>query len=526
MMRPGLWFANFMITIFPVIATAETMQLAGTWYSGGNTYEIYQNGSQVKAVFTAVGKEAKTLGFASGDVSFIGTVSDEKHLAVKMYFHFPVEFKSACPDKFTDVQPIRLLYAVLPEKDKVITYVLSGEYVHKTIYPDCTEKVTGRRHFELRQDLAIITGVTAYGKAIEEVASNETPTRVVLELEVRSAPVGQAIKLNIALAGLRHSKVIADRSYNIGLRSSTGTVTPKSVTIEKGMASATASLESRTPGDAIVTASPNNGAKPTQGTATFCDTGSTEIFIVTPPKGRGPADGTTPITVAVKFADKNGTAVKLEHPRVVSLSSDGVGKWIAKPPTSSSFTVPANECVGEADLTSEDPGTMGLTVSVPGLPDVPKSEFTFFPLLGWSFLALAAIGGICGAFVRLYQVRLSRRSLISQLSQIGIGVISGLVVSLACYYGLAGLAGSASNASGMGFLLGVIGGYLGTAALDIVAGIVLPTRPQKKGNESVGKAPRNSESAGPNEPGQTYPISQSSSDERAPTGDGSDRPSP
>jgi hypothetical protein len=61
-----------------------------------------------------------------------------------------------------------------------------------------------------------------------------------------------------------------------------------------------------------------------------------------------------------------------------------------------------------------------------------------------------------------------------QLAQLGIGTITGLVLAFTSYYGVLGNSVSSKVAAApeMGFVVAVIGGYMGTSALDLIARIM------------------------------------------------------
>ena len=58
------------------IAAGRPSPVQGVWRSGDTTLRINVTGSEVRGLFAAVSQEARTLGFKSGDVSFVATVME------------------------------------------------------------------------------------------------------------------------------------------------------------------------------------------------------------------------------------------------------------------------------------------------------------------------------------------------------------------------------------------------------------------------------------------------------------------
>jgi hypothetical protein len=141
--------------------------------------------------------------------------------------------------------------------------------------------------------------------------------------------------------------------------------------------------------------------------------------------------------------------------------------------------IPANQCVKKYNISSSVPGVATVTASMGGL-SLPAEKFVFALPLSIPLALLVMAGGVAGAFVRASLIwKSSRRwAWLRWAVFLSSNALIGLCVFLAYLFGAAGILGEhipmLAGGLGLGFLLGMVGGYLGQLAMDRVAEQVVP----------------------------------------------------
>jgi hypothetical protein len=457
------WFAK---APPPPEANANQPDLSGTWLMGSKTeMDVTQTGNRIVAKFHTVGTEGRTgYGFAPGDVSFTGTI-DGHRVRGKFRSHFPIKFKTRCPEQWDQSHDIVLSLS----QDQ---QTMRGTYQELIISADCSLK-PWKSTSVLFQRPPSTEGEIVDDNVVppeRPPASDEKPHRIVINRRRSSAPVNDEIALWIGLAGRKSLTVTADRDYLIKLSAENGgTIRPEQVTIAKGALEGMAMVQTDKPGDVKVSASTDTGLETGRDSLTFC--GETPIDHLQLFGNRQVASvDEPPILLTLKFVDKDGKPTHGNQPKAVDFQKEGIGELNAVGSAiSRDFTVKPKECVGGAELKSTNPGQTTVTASFANVPAVTR-VFEFYVQLGCRLLFWAALGGIAGGGVRIFQGGFRRRSVQYYAIQLSIGVITGITFLLACYFGLLPFAPSRFPSSfGIALLLGIIGGYLGAKAIDIVA---------------------------------------------------------
>jgi hypothetical protein len=467
-----------------VAATAQQSGgtvLNGRWLSGdssGDTvFEFTQTAGRVESRFVTVNRTNRSFGFRPGDVNFVGTF-DGHQLTGKIYQHYPLQYKSSCPAQWIKPQD-----AVMVLSDDGLR--ISGKARHSMIFRDCSEKEDGWRVIVYRRepedlDFDIVSPsspVPLKPKVPIPVPTDEKPTRIRIDAGQSSALVDGEIDFNVGLAGRGAPRVKADRDYQISLSTNRGTVTPGEVKLTKGFSEVTAKLQSSSPGSVELKAATTQGLRPADQVSTFCASGEISKLRLTNNRQGAPADGTTPISVSIKFVDDRDTPVTGQQLKSPGVEYQGVGKWqVANtegPMPSQDLTIPFGQCVGTVELTSYQAGAASLRITF--LKQSESRSFVFFVPLTAMLLVWAGIGGIGGMFVKLYQNRLTRYRLGYYVVQFLIGIIGGVVVLLMCYFGLTTWESPRfPSGHAIGFLLGVAGGFLGATTMHKLVAVVFP----------------------------------------------------
>jgi len=300
-------------------------------------------------------------------------------------------------------------------------------------------------------------------------ASDEKPNRIVIFRNRASAPVNEKIAVWIGLAGRKSATVRADRDYPIHIAVEGASVDHDEVIIAKGTLDVKANVQANKAGDVKVSASTAEGLERGTDSLTFCGDTQIDHLLLISNREVERADN-SPIQLFLKFVDDHGKPTHGNQPKAVDFRKDGVGEWEAiGAATSKDFTVLPKECVGEAQIKSSQPGKATVSAAFANLATVTRA-FQFYVDLGWWLLFWSGVGGIAGTFVRIFQHRVQKHSIRFYLVQFIIGIIAGVVLLLGCYFGLLPFAPSIfPSGFGVELLLGIVGGYLGTKAVQMVA---------------------------------------------------------
>ena len=296
-------------------------------------------------------------------------------------------------------------------------------------------------------------------------------TRLWLIPDQASAPPGQTITVQVMLGYSPDVPVFAEHDVAIDLDAEGADVNPKRVTIHQGSSSATAAIKASQPGLFKLTASAP-GLEQTQRNVPFCSDGVVKKLRVDTTRQREKADGTyIPFTVVLEDDAGHPVSDNSNKWRNIAFDPTGVGRLL-----SSDGLVPNGKCAKNDYIASDEPGVAVIKASVGEVSQEREFIFTF-PL--WMLviaIALAIGGGAAGAFVKagLNWPRSRRWPASRWIVTLSSGALIGLCAFLAYYYGPAGEAPSLLRGAGMGLLLGMVGGYLGRAAMDGIAKRIFP----------------------------------------------------
>lgn len=445
----------------------DRVNLRGIWSFNGNLFDVIQKGHAVKILFHRVTSWYQALGVKPGDILFEGHRQGNEVKGV-LHSYLPEAFKKMCPAQWDQHHDV-----ILDFRKENGHRTLASTYTDVFASSDCHIDPAGETRPIL---LEMVMGPPPPPpppppeKPPERPpASDEKPRRIVIFRNRASAPIDQKITLWIGLAGRNNATVKADRDYSIHIAAEGGSVDHDKVTIAKGTLDAKANIQANKAGDVQVSAFTDVGLERSTDSLTFCDKTPIDHLQLISNREVERADN-TPIQLFLKFVDKDDRPTDGKQAKAVDFRKEGVGEWeVIGPATSKDFTVLPEECVGQAQIKSLQPGKATITASFAKVATVTRA-FEFYVELGWWLLFWAGIGGLGGTFVRIFQHGVQRHSIRFYTVQFTIGIIAGIVSLLACYFGLLPFAPSRfPSGFGIELLLGIVGGYLGTKALQIVA---------------------------------------------------------
>ena len=172
-------------------------------------------------------------------------------------------------------------------------------------------------------------------------------------------------------------------------------------------------------------------------------------------KARGFANGTDRLSVLLAFADAKDTPTSDGKPKEFGFDLSGVGQLISGNPKT--ITIPAGECAALRSIVSESGGKATASVNVNGRLMTTYVLFrpAITPIGILMTLGAGLVGGLIGAG---FKVKGWFGWLLASLA--GAALIYG-----AYFYGLLEIAGGLPAAGYMQIVVGVLGGYLGAAAV-------------------------------------------------------------
>jgi len=133
------------------------------------------------------------------------------------------------------------------------------------------------------------------------------PTSVGLNTAKPSAMVGEPVAVLVFLRTDSGLAVAADRTYQIALSAEGAEVSPSKVTLNPGDISATARVQSSTPGRETLQASSNEGLQSAQTQTGHCKSGSVQDLVLVASKDHAKADNNDQIEFWVDLTDASGT---------------------------------------------------------------------------------------------------------------------------------------------------------------------------------------------------------------------------
>jgi len=304
-------------------------------------------------------------------------------------------------------------------------------------------------------------------------------TKIGLSSDKPSAAPGQAINVQVGLMNSLQVPIIAERDVPVDLGAKGAEVDPPRVTITKGSAFTTASIKpSRCGGVDVEASSP--GLAPARGHVAQCCQGTVQLLQFDRAEKSSAADGITSMSFTVQLVDRNGTPVN-DGEKVIGLDRDGVGKVVRIGSTqeekSSKFG--PDECLKTYNISSDVAGVATVTAKMGALA-LPAQTFIFVLPLSIPLIVVVMIGGLAGAFVRASLTwKSSRRwAAVRWVIFLSSNTLIGLCLFFAYLYGIVPLlterAPVPAGGLAFGFLLGMVGGYLGQPAMDWIAARILP----------------------------------------------------
>lgn len=462
----------------------DRVNLSGTWSFNGNLFDVIQNGDAVKILFHRVTPWYQELGVKRGDTLFEGHRQGNEVKGV-LHSYLPRAFKSMCPAQWDQHHDVTLDF-----RGENSQRTLTGTYTDVLAGSDCHIDPAGEIRPILLEMIADKTATppppaTVQQETLPEATvetwssiekpperspvTDEKPRRIVISRNRASAPIDQKITLWIGLAGRNSATVKADRDYSIHIAAEGGSVDHDEVTIAKGTLDAKANVQANKAGDVKVSASTDAGLERSTDSLTFCGEAPIDHLQLISNRELERADN-TPIELFLKFVDKDDKPTHGNQAKAVDFRKEGVGEWeVIGATASKDFTVLPKECVAQAEIKSLQPGRATVTASFANVGAITRA-FEFYVELGWWLLLWAGIGGIGGTFVRIFQHGVQKHSGRYYTVQFTVGIIAGMVLLLACYFGLLPFARSRfPSGFGLELLLGIVGGYLGTKAVQIIA---------------------------------------------------------
>jgi hypothetical protein len=209
--------------------------------------------------------------------------------------------------------------------------------------------------------------------------------------------------------------------------------------------------------------------RPASRSVYICGSGDIGAIEFSAGETRGFADGRTPLGFTLKLTDGRGHPTTDSRSNTISLKNSGVGAL-----DRNSIELPDDQCISERTIESAEPGSAVVLASHG--PQSSSGEFIFRLPLTVLLFVLVVAGGVAGGLVRSasdYPQRRrwkTRRIVIDGVA----GTLAGVGLFLAYYYGLSPIAPRLTGGTGLGFLMGLIGGYLGPVAMDRVAAMAVP----------------------------------------------------
>jgi len=234
-------------------------------------------------------------------------------------------------------------------------------------------------------------------------------------------------------------------------------------------------------GDVQLSASAGQGIRSATHESTFCGSNPIDHFLLVNDTQEAPADGKTPIGLVIKFVDSNEAPTDGGQQKPLSLDHKGVGRWQlpgAEALAAPDWTVWKESCVLRPELVSDRAGKADVKI---GFRTISKRRsFSFYAPITTVLLLATTAGALLGTFARIFQPPYRHRTPRYYVLQSTTGAAAGIGVFLASYFGTVKFAPSTfPGGSGIGFLLGLIGGYLGSAALDYISKPAAPVQPPR-----------------------------------------------
>jgi hypothetical protein len=311
---------------------------------------------------------------------------------------------------------------------------------------------------------------SASAEASPAEPADAEPRRIALSLDEVSGAPGQALNLRVSLSNAQNEPVAADRLYRIEINADGAEVRPANVEIPAGGRASAARVYGARPGSVFIGAASAEGELETaRAVAVTCAASPVTRIVLN--ALREEAIVGTPISAVLSLQNDEGVEVSgAPGNKRIRVQVEGVGRF-ASPGRD---LIEDGRCATELKIAADRAGTSPVTVSLAALQ--PESR-TFRFVLPWThlggalvFAALLGGGARCGQMWKKSQ----RWKLIRWAVTLAVGVVAGIAVYLFYALGLAEAIPLLPLGYAPALLLGIVGGYLGPAALERIAARVLP----------------------------------------------------
>ena len=352
-----------------------------------------------------------------------------------------------------------------------------------------------RIHGTLSLDgLTVQTSEYLQGKLVAETtlvrlstSAQDKPAKVWIQVEKPSTLSGQPIHAQVVVKTRDGVAVPADRDYQVELKVDDQAVKPgvlssSHVVVQTGRPSAPFTITTNRPGETRISAHSDPPLAATPRSVYACGSGVIRAVDLSSGENQGPADGRTPIGFALKLTDGNGHLTTDLKSNTISIQRKGVGVV-----DRDSVELPGDQCIAELTIESAQPGSATVLANH-GARSASGDFFFSLPLSVLLFVGVT-LGALGGELIRLsadYSRRHrwgTQRVAMDALA----AILAGVAVFLAYYYGLLQIAPRLTGGMGLGFLLGLIGGYLGPAAMSHISGMAVPGA-EKPAEKARGKS--------------------------------------
>ncbi len=304
-----------------------------------------------------------------------------------------------------------------------------------------------------------------------KIMENGRPAKLRMIPATESAIAGQPIRVQVIVLTASDQLTSADRDYHIRVEAPNANIDNPQIILHAGEPSAAFSVTKTEEGEAMLHARSDPPLEASSQPVYYCGEGAATAVELSSGQQQAPADGRTPIEVMLHLTDGKGHLRANQDANSVALSIQGVGRL-----NSPSADIPPGRCMLERSIESGSAGATVLTARFGGMQD--QREFSFYLVLSVSVFLVVAAGGAGGFLIHLslHWTKFNRRRLVRILIDLLSGILSGVAVFLVYYAGLVRLKPDWTSSLGVGFLLGLVGGFLGPVAMTRISRIVLPGR--------------------------------------------------
>lgn len=308
-------------------------------------------------------------------------------------------------------------------------------------------------------------------------AAGKRPRTIHMDLLKQSVEIGKWIPMFVGLAAEDGETVIPERGIEVRLDVAGGRPVPPVVKLTPREPRVPAGIAVDQPDAQVVASGP--GLEPARASADGCAKGEIQAIRMNITASRAPADGRRGLPVRIAFLGAGDSLVTNGMPKPIGWRLEGVGELRNLPDAKGrpqDIAVAADECVSRNEVVSQEPGAAVVTASFRSFSESATLHFTA-PLSLVSIL-FVLFGGVCGGVVSALQnYRAAVRWRMGRwMGWLLSALAGGVALYLAYYYGVLKVLPMFPSGAGFAFLAGLAGGFLGAAALERIAGMLLPSR--------------------------------------------------